>query len=258
MQEAARCWCVDVRQIRPCAAQIREVEKGLRNQAAYILATELRRIGLTEQRTLQVMTRWNESNLPPLTVVELEGIVTSAFRKEKTYGCNGALANWCVGRPNCEYYQLFVAGKPPAIGRATMADFNRLGWRSPHITPAYRLIYHALIQLESARGFGPGGRLISSTRQVARLAGLSSSCVLQGLRFLDAMGLIDYQPGRKRATGLPPKGCTIHRVIPIPDPPVRNPKWGREVRRRLRSSSLEHRPSEDHMTGSLKTSYTFT
>jgi hypothetical protein len=234
VQSAAREWGVDVRQVKPCAAQIREVEDGRRNEAAYILGTEWRRMGLTQDRALKVAERWNDSNLPPLTIAGLHSNIRSAYRGENEYGCNGPLADWCIGRDECPYHQRFVSGPKPVTGRTTMVDFERLGWRSPHVTPGQRLVYSGIVRMEAIRDVGPGGCVITSLRQMARLIGLSASGVRQALLLLDLLGLIDYSPGRRRATGLPPKGCTTRRIIPIPGPPVRNPGWGREVRRRLR------------------------
>jgi len=239
VQFAARAWAVDTRQVKPCAAQICEVKDGGRNQAAYILGTEWRRMGLTQYRALQVAERWNDSNLPPLDIAELHETIRSAYRGEKEYGCNGLLADWCIGRDGCPYHRRFLSGPGAVKGRTSMIDFDRRGWRSPHITPAQRLIYEGIVRLEKMRSVGPGGCVITSLRQLARLVGLSHSCVRQGLVFLDRMGLMAYQPGRPRATGLPPKGCSIRRIIPIPDPPVRNRGWGREVRRRLRTRRPE-------------------
>lgn len=234
VQRAAREWTVDVEQVKPCVAQIREVEKGERDLACYILCTELRRVGLPQDRALSVALRWNKENLPPLTVEEVETKVKSAYKGEKTYGCNGPLSQWCSAKGECPFYARFVAGKQPVPGRTTAADFDRLGWRSPHVTPAERIVYRTIERLERLRDVGPGGTVITSTRQLAGLAGLSASGVLQILRFFEAMVLIDYVPGRPRATGLPPAGCKIWRVIPIPDPTTRNPGCSREVRRRLR------------------------
>jgi len=235
VQRAAREWCVDVEQVKPCVAQMREIERGQRDQCCYILCTELRRMGLPEERALQVALRWNEENLPPLTVAEVAGRVKSAYERGKAYGCNGCLSHWCIGRDCCDFHARLVAGKQPVPGRTTAGDFERLGWRSPHVTPGERVLYRAIEQMERIRDVGPGGTVITSTRQLGRLAGISPSGVLQMLRWLEAMCLIDYEAGRPRATGLPPKGCRIRRIIPIPDPPTRNLGWGREVRRRLRA-----------------------
>ena len=243
---AARSWGVDDREVRPCLATMREIETGLRNKACYILGTEMRRLGKSLDSALQIAMRWNTENLPPLPDSEVETTIRSAFRGEKKYGCIGALAYWCIGRNDCPWFNEHVAGRRQPKGRTTIIDFDRLGWRGPHVTPLQRLVYQAVTEMERIRGVGPGGCVITSVRQLARLVGASHSGVCGALLVLQALGLIEFEPGRPRGTGLPPKGCTIRRVIPIPNPPVRNPGWGREVRRRFRVKS---RPAVQPLKG---------
>jgi len=247
VQSAAREWGVDVDQIKPCVARIREVANGERNLSAYILATELRRMGVSPQRADRVMTRWNSDNRPALSVAELAGIIKSAYGGEKTYWCSGPLSEWCIGKHNCPWYARYVCGPGEVRGRTSMIDFERLGWHSPHVTLAERATYGGIIRLEAIRDCGPGGCVITSLRQLARLIGISPSGVRVALLVLDALGLIDYRPGTPRATGRPVKGCLIRRVIPIPDPRVDS---ARATRRRGRgttsadlSNSSRKRPS---------------
>lgn len=234
VQRAAREWGVDVAQVKPCAGRIYGIQEPSRNNAAFVLATEWRRMGIREDRGQQIAARWNEGNLPPLPPLELDATVRSAFEGPEVYGCNGPLSEWCVGKESCPFRAQFLSGKAFVPGRMTAVDFDRLGWRWPHVTPAERLVYHGLVRLEAARDMEPGALVITSTRQLARLVGLSPSGVLHALRALHHLALITYEPGTARGQGLPPKGSRIRREIPIPDPQHRNPNWGREVRRRLR------------------------
>jgi hypothetical protein len=196
-------------------------------------------MGIPFAHAHRLASRWNRENLPPLYPSELAPRIESAYRGEKTYGCNGDLSHWCIGKPNCPYYARYVCGfNPPVKGRTTMIDFDALGWGTPHITPAQRLVYYGIIRLEAIRDVGPGGCVITSLRQLADLEQLSVSCVRESLRALDILRLIRYGPGRPRATSLPAKGCTIRRAVPIPDPPRPDGPTGRDLRRRLRSKTF--------------------
>lgn len=100
--------------MKPCLRLILEkgAERGQRNEIGFAIATELRRLGHSEQACLDILTRWNQKNLPPLNPREITSICRSAYRRTEPYryGCNpdGALHRLlqevCVGRSKCSYY----------------------------------------------------------------------------------------------------------------------------------------------------------
>jgi len=85
--------------------------QGHRNRVGYIIATELRRIGMQPSSARQVLCEvWNPMNRPPLDGDEIERILGSAYEgSQRTFGCrpNGSLRQIleCVGRKSCLYSQ---------------------------------------------------------------------------------------------------------------------------------------------------------
>jgi hypothetical protein len=83
--------------------------QGERNQIGYIIACELRRLGITPVPAKIILSSvWNPQNNPPLSESEIELLLRSAFGREMySYGCkpDGALRQrlTCVGYGACRY-----------------------------------------------------------------------------------------------------------------------------------------------------------
>ena len=96
-----------------CLEEVLETgtSEGARNEVGFALASETRRMSMTEDEALAALERWNEKNKPPLGRREVEWIVRSAYRRAEPceFGCNpnGALRRLvdCPGRSNCTYYR---------------------------------------------------------------------------------------------------------------------------------------------------------
>ena len=88
--------------------------QGHRNQVGYVIATELRRVGISRPRAQAMLSRvWNPRNSPPLAEAEIQTMVRSAYQgPERTFGCRpgGGLrrALECVGREKCLYAQIVM------------------------------------------------------------------------------------------------------------------------------------------------------
>lgn len=97
--------------IKDCVRQVllEGTGQGHRNQVGYIIATELRRVGILCARAQAVLSRvWNPRNSPPLAEAEIRTMVRSAYQgPERTFGCrpDGRLkrALQCLGREKCVY-----------------------------------------------------------------------------------------------------------------------------------------------------------
>jgi len=90
--------------------------EGHRNQVGYIIATELRRLGVSTwpARTI-LMALWNPRNGPPLDEREIETILEPAYRGPKrTFGCRpeGGMRRTldCLGRENCLCAKMLALG----------------------------------------------------------------------------------------------------------------------------------------------------
>ena len=87
--------------------------QGERNQIGHIIASELRRLGISSSQAKIILSSvWNPQNNPSLSETEIEIILGSAFGQEEyTYGCkqDGARSPRlpCVGFKNCTYINAF-------------------------------------------------------------------------------------------------------------------------------------------------------
>jgi hypothetical protein len=214
-QTVARRLNVAVEVVKPCYARIPGVPEGSRNSTAYILATELRRMGVETAAAWTDLLRWNRTCKPPLPERELQTTFQSAWHTEKTYGCRGLLASvWCVGRELCHWRR--------GLGRRTCreSDFFDFGWPALLKSADFR-VYCALVRLEQLRGVGAGGLVIAGTREYASLGGLCRTRVYAALERLEGKGLLlVVEKGEKRQAGLPARACQVKRVVPVPEPPV--------------------------------------
>jgi hypothetical protein len=119
-------FCAANAEMKPCLREQLETGtvQGLRNETAFALASELRRVGNGENEALAALGQWNQKNRPPLSQRELESVVRSAYQRAEPYefGCNpnSALRRLveCPGRSNCSYYQgLFEHIRVSSIGK---------------------------------------------------------------------------------------------------------------------------------------------
>lgn len=97
--------------IKPCLEEHREcgTDQGLRNTVGFALATEMRRVGLGDDKAIALLEDWNTRNRPPLGRRDVDSLMRSAYGREKSYeyGCSGPLTQFvaCVGKSKCSYYQ---------------------------------------------------------------------------------------------------------------------------------------------------------
>jgi len=112
--------------VKPCVLRLIEqgVQKGYRNEAGFLVALELRRIGAERATTAGVLAAWNLRCEPPLIRPELKAILYSAYGSAADYefGCNwsGLLAEimpkFCIGKKNCLYRDLLLEMNAESAG----------------------------------------------------------------------------------------------------------------------------------------------
>jgi len=219
-QDLARRLNVDVREVKPCLARVEPVTKGIRNESAYMVATEYRRMGAAEAVAWGELSRWNRLCQPPLTEGELHAVSKSAWGSSRTFGCRGKLAaGYCVGRERCDWYARNVQGKKRRV-QDEVCDLMDAGWPAVLKSAEVRT-YLALLRLEKWRGVGGGAVIIASTRDYSETGGVPRGKVLAALEGLEQRGLLAVlDRGQRRGQGLPPRACQVVRVSPIPDAPV--------------------------------------
>jgi len=216
-QEAARRLNVPVADMRPCFARIGAAVEGNRNNTAFVYATELRRMGVSEHEGWRDMLRWNRLCKPALSERELRWAFESAYRGQKTYGCRGTLAvSWCVGREQCDWYRQNVLGRR----KCRDTDFFDFGWPAV-LKSREALVYLALARLEQSKGVGAGGLVIAGTREYVEFSGVGRRHMMAALESLQQWRLlVIVERGRKREAGLPSRACQVKRVVPIPEAPI--------------------------------------
>jgi len=78
--------------IRPCIKQAfyTGAQEGHRNDTGHLIACEMRRLGLSREHAVGILTCWNLRNMPSLDEEELQRIVNSAYRRKPyVHGCGG-------------------------------------------------------------------------------------------------------------------------------------------------------------------------
>lgn len=204
--------------IRPCIATLMEtpLSKGEfpnRNEAALVIASELKRIGVDYDSATGRVESWNRFNNPSLRPSEQTKAVNNAFAKEYNYGCHNAiLVAFCVGQDLCPFHN-HVLSRKPKYNDLVFVDY---GWPT-HLTGRQTLIYGvALPHLEKTRRIGRGGLICANHRQIANACGISRERVGKDLKILSELGLIEYNAGIPRKWE--GRASEIRRVFPIPRP----------------------------------------
>lgn len=224
---------------KPCIAYLLDGNAGgaERHDQAWLVAVAMRDLGLSEKETGRVLDRWAKKICYP--VHEARRPLKNAYAKTPSGGyryhgpglvkkpgtkAHTVLAQICadVGCPaNCPAFQHVERGPKGQ----TFRHFERLGW--PEALRRRRNgaavdIYRAICDLEYARGFAAGTTLLTSTRQLADLAGRDRGHVLENLRVLHVAGLLRHL---KRGSGSGPNAADrqpteVARAVPIPTVPA--------------------------------------
>jgi len=103
-----------VRMLKPCVKRILAsgVGQGLRNNAAFLISSEARRLQLTFKEALVMLKVWNFRNKPPLGDQEIMDVVRSAYSADYEFGCDpdSTLRSVveCMGKDRCSYYRALL------------------------------------------------------------------------------------------------------------------------------------------------------
>ena len=224
--------------LKPCIAFLLDGNIGgaTRHEAAFVIAIDCRRMGLTEHETEAILTRW-ATKIGYGTGKACSAIRNAYAKKNNSYqyfppgitkrpgtGYERVLAATCadVGCPqNCPPYVSLHHG-PRGQG---YERFKRLGWthllrRQRHMAAAD--VYHALCEFEEKYGFVAGAPLHTTYKQLAELADRDHAHVGHHLQFLYELGLLS---SFERGSGSGPHArdrvaSRIARTVPIPPVPT--------------------------------------
>jgi hypothetical protein len=225
---------------KPCVAFLLDGNIGgaARHEAAFIIAVELRALGLTENEAERVLTRWakkvgfsrRRATQPIKNAYAKTASGTWRYYAPGVIKRAGTLAfnvlqPVCadVGCPaNCPAYREIHAGPR----RESFERFERLHWpealrRERHAAAVE--YYRAVCQLERDRGFACAAEIKTSSRQLAEIAGRDRRHALENMRILFTRGLLSKF---ERGSGSGPraydrKPTIVVRAVPIPNPPQR-------------------------------------
>ncbi len=207
--------------IMPCVKSLLDMSfnEGIRNEVAYIIATELEK-EFDEDKTKEILRCWNSENEVALLDREIRSVVKSAYvHPEKKHGCNPSayiLQEICDefgGKKACQYYRDFIGDK--AV-RHNDYDYYKYGWHNIVGHYGFRL-YFGLTYIEYKRRWKKGSQLYLSVRDMRRLLGLknSDSLKINAIK-LRNLGLINYEIGKQHKYN--GKAGMYQRIIPIPKP----------------------------------------
>jgi hypothetical protein len=205
-----------------------------RHKAAYLIAIEWRRLGVSREDALAGLKRWAKA-VGITKTRELEGTIRGVWSKHsngqyrwhppglKSKGKWGyMLQPTCdlVGCPqNCPAFSSVYGA-----GAEDFKRFCKLGWpeymegRRLYIAPK---VYRAICVIEEDWNFRSGAPLHVSHQQIAKPVGLERRNVSRNLPHLAELELIAYTPGSGSGPNAKDRiASEIARMIPIPSPPV--------------------------------------
>ncbi len=201
--------------IKPCILRLMEESSAEKNNLkAFIIATELRRVGKPIDKATKILINWNLKNSKYIVEPNLIKKINSAYGGSYEFGCNNELSNYCLNEKSlCVFHRELIKPYPKSNG---MNDYFKNRW--PQIlNPAARLIYStALIELEKRQGVEPGAWLNTPYTKIMYFTGISSASVVTGVKSLLGHGLIEAQIGTPRRWEQ--KATVIKRVLPVPKP----------------------------------------
>jgi hypothetical protein len=226
--------------LKPCVAFLLDGNIGgaQRHQAAFTIAIDCRRMGLSERETGEVLSRWAKKI--GHRVREALDPIRSAYAKNpdgswkyhppgvsKRHGSNydQVLGDICrdVGCPsNCAPFKDLSRGPRGE----DFPQFERLDWplvlrKQRH--PAAIDWYKAICFLERRHRFAAGAEILTSYAQLAEIAGRDKRHAGENLRILQTRGLLSVF---ERGSGSGPKArdrrpSCVARAVPIPNIPPR-------------------------------------
>lgn len=230
----ARRLGVSTADLKPCVAYYLDGGETYaeRHKTAFVLALELRSLGLTVQETTKWIDWWaRKAKQRPR---ETFSAVRAAYR-ERPSGGWWYHAPGLVKKPNtaaahvlldiceavgCPAHCPAFSAKYQGVLNADFKQFARLGWVR-HLKRRRRTsdvdVYRALCRRERELGLGPGVELLTSYKQLAEMAERHYTTIGKALRQLAADGLLSVEFGGGSGPHAHDRTPTrVRRVVPIP------------------------------------------
>jgi hypothetical protein len=206
VRKVAQRYQLSTAQLKPCVCLLLEGHEssGSRHRVAFVLAIDLRRMGLTPEQVEVTLLDWAKRCSVRLS--EVKGAVKSAFGKKsngewryhppglhKTGAVYAELLKPICDELGCPANCPAFSGKYQGPVKETFERFEQLGW------PAYLKkkrrradvdLYGAICRREKQLRLAPGVELLISYRQVAELAEVHATTAGDSLRRLRELGLI--------------------------------------------------------------------
>jgi hypothetical protein len=234
--------------LKPCIAFLLDGNIGgaARHEAAFVIAIECRRMGLSAGDTHDVLRRF--ASRIGYGHRDAARAVDSAYRKDakgnyryhppgvtkKPNTLYGRLLGPICADVDCPARCAPLAARQHGPGPIRFEDFERLEWpnllrRSRHA--ALVDWYRAVCRIEEERGFAAGAPLYASYQQLAQHAGRDPSKAGISLDMLLALGLLSEF---HRGSGDGPRArnrraSVLRRYVPIAAPPLGGVSAVREV-----------------------------
>jgi len=202
---------------RPCVAFLflsagetsRRSPEGWRHDRALVLATTLC-ADMPHPLVESLMRKWNSGLQRPLEDAEMSHLLKDAFKGVRV-GChNQTLQTVCCGKDSCDYHARNFAvytGRP--FGAAAIYDHGR----SCALKCQDVVLYEGICRLERVRSIQPGQVLVATYRDLATVAGISTSTVKAALARLGESGYLTCAVGEAKKGG---NATEVSRSFPLP------------------------------------------
>ncbi len=197
--------------VKPCLMSLITKKQKLGSEQAFILASELHRVGKQAKRIEQILDSLYVSQS------KVKSIVKSVEKTDYKYQCPTLEdIGLCLfeKREDCYWWK-----KSPDKNKKGWEekDFYRFGWQK-RLRRTEECLYRALCSIEILRGYQPGARLFVSWDELYEQSRIVRHSIGKKLRILRRIGLIKYRPGDHRIKGSKGRATQVTRIIPIPRP----------------------------------------
>lgn len=197
--------------IKPCLMLLIGNKEKLPGDQAFILASELHRVGKQAKRIEQILDSLYISQS------KINSILKSLKKTDYKYDCSTLEdRGFCLfeDHKDCRWWK----ESPDKNKRGwEEKDFYTYGWPK-ELKRTEECLYRAIRAIEIKRGWQPGTRLFVSLDQLHEQSRVAKRIMTKKLKVLKKEGLIKYRPGDRRVKGSKARATQVTRIIPIPKP----------------------------------------
>lgn len=196
--------------VKPCLMSLIGSKEKLKGDQAFIIATELHRVGKNAKRIEKILDSLYTKQS------KINSILKSLRIKDYKYDCSTLEdRGFCLyeDHKGCWWWKSPDKNKKGWEEK----DFYRYGWPK-ELKRTEECLYRALRAIEIRRGWPAGSRLFVTWEELYQESRITKCTIGKKLEALKKIGLIKYRAGAERVKGSKGRATQVTRNIPIPRP----------------------------------------